>query len=108
MAETNQGYPSPICQIHEGTLNEIKDLVLDVKMELVELKEMDGPLGNHERRIGAVETSDRRAHKRIDTLRTDFKKLADSQTGLIIKVGLVMVPLAAGVGAAIAELMKMG
>lgn len=103
-------YPNRNCPIHEKALEEIKGIVLETRAEVRKLKEIGGPIVSHEKRIEAIEVSDRRAHKRISEVEKGVTEVKHDQNKIILKVGAVLAPLAAavggGVGAVIAHIAK--
>ncbi len=100
--DTDGRFPDPVsCPLHAKALEEIKKIVTETRAEVIGLKDMNGPIAAHEKKIEAVETSNRRAHKRIDVVEADLSNVEQAQNKIILKVGAVLSPLAAAVGGAV-------
>lgn len=87
--KTDGPFPDPVqCPIHADALEEIREIVLDTRKEVIGLKDMDGPIVALDKRVGAVEVLAGSAHERIDTLVTTVQTDHDKTTGLVARVSI--------------------
>ena len=100
-------YPDPItCPIHESALEEIKDIVLDTRSQVIALKNLDGPIVGLDKRVGAVESSVERAHLRVDNTDDEIEAIKKEQNKLVVRVAVIVATLSAAVNFGIAEFFK--
>lgn len=92
------------CALDRAKLDELVTKVDKISLQVDTLVRIGGPLAQAELRLAAVEDRSTRAHQRIDELEDLFDELRESHVALVIKVGLVMTPVAAAVGALVSHL----
>lgn len=100
---TDGPFPDNVnCPLHAKALSEIKSIVVDTRNEVRELKDMNGPIASLIHDVDTVSDSVARAHVDISTVKRDVEKVKSAQNGLIVKVGVILGPVAAAIAAAIA------
>ena len=63
---TDGNFPDPVtCPLHAKALEEIKLIVLDTRKEVIELKDMNGPIVALDKRVEVVALSVILAHEKI-------------------------------------------
>lgn len=103
---TDGPFPDKVnCPLHATALKEIKKIVVETRDEVIGLKDMNGPIAHLNHEVDMIKTSVGRAHLDITSVKGDLRKVKESQTGLIVKVGAVMAPVAAAIAAWIATVM---
>lgn len=99
-------FPDPVaCPLHASALAEIKKIVKDTRDDVRSLTSMDGPIARLNHEVDNVKTSVGIAHLDITAVRNEVTKVKDAQTGIIIKVGSIMAPVAAAIAAWVATIM---
>jgi len=103
-----EGGPFPdavTCPLHAKALSEIKAIVLDTRKQVIKLKEIGGPLAEHEKSIEASFSSSRRAHERIDAVEViqtssnaEIEAIKKEQNKLLVRIGAIMTPISAAIG----------
>ena len=93
------------CPLHANALSEIKKIVLDTRDDVRSLTSMDGPIAQLNHKVATVETSVGQAHLEITSAKNEIKRVKEAQSGLIVKVGAIMAPVAAAIAAWIATIM---
>lgn len=94
------------CRLHASTLKEIKHIVLDTRREVIEMKAMGGPISEVDKKADRALMRVSEVEKDVGALATAQQKLKEEQNALIVKVGVILSPVAALVGAFIASVVE--
>ena len=89
------------CALDQKVLAEVARKVGKISDQMDALESRTGPIAAHELRLGAVEVSVDSAHRSIRDHHDEIETLKKANTAIQVRLGVVLVPAASAVGAAV-------